>query len=185
VSSSGPSAPRSLATHQDGMPAAHRKVLQALRACRTDACGVTGYACSECGEVHRIFRSCGNRHCPQCQHHKSRAWLNTRRQRAPPRPPLPPPLHRARSPAPLHAQPPAGRLCRPLPGLCRGDQDPRPRCTAHRRGPPRLLRRPAHLGTAAHGPIPPSTPGSPAAPSPLAMGPGTPPGWTSTCRSRP
>jgi Putative transposase/Transposase zinc-binding domain len=74
--------PEYLATHQDGLPAAHRKVLQALMACRTDTCGVTGYACSECGEVHRIFCSCGNRHCPQCQHHKSRAWLNTRLQRA-------------------------------------------------------------------------------------------------------
>lgn len=78
MSSFGPSAPRSLATHEDGMPAAHRKALQALTACRTDACGVTGYTCSQCGEPHWTFRSCGNRHCPQCQHHKSREWLNRR-----------------------------------------------------------------------------------------------------------
>ena len=74
--------PEYLATHGDGMPAAHRKALQALMACRTDACGVTGYTCSQCGGVHRISRSCGNRHCPQCQHHKSRVWLEKRLQRA-------------------------------------------------------------------------------------------------------
>ncbi len=74
--------PEYLATHGDGMPAAHRKALQALRACRTDACGVTGYTCSQCGEPHWTFRSCGNRHCPQCQHHKSRMWLEQRLQRA-------------------------------------------------------------------------------------------------------
>ncbi len=74
--------PQYLATQGDGMPAAHRKVLQALRACRTDACGVTGYTCSQCGEPHWTFRSCGNRHCPQCQHHKSRAWLEERLTRA-------------------------------------------------------------------------------------------------------
>ena len=74
--------PEYLASHQDDIPQAHRKVLHALMACRTDACGVTGYACSQCGEVHRIFCSCGNRHCPQCQHHKGRAWLDKRLQRA-------------------------------------------------------------------------------------------------------
>ena len=74
--------PEYLATHEDDMPAAHRKALQALMACRTDACGVTGYTCTQCGEPHWTFRSCGNRHCPQCQHHKSREWLNRRLARA-------------------------------------------------------------------------------------------------------
>jgi hypothetical protein len=74
--------PEYLATCGADMPAVQRKALQALMACRTNACGVTGYACSQCGESHRIFCSCGNRHCPQCQHHKGRAWLDQRLTRA-------------------------------------------------------------------------------------------------------
>jgi hypothetical protein len=58
--------PEYLATHGADMPAGHRKALRALMACRTTACGVTGYTCTQCGEPHWTFRSCGNRHCPQC-----------------------------------------------------------------------------------------------------------------------
>jgi hypothetical protein len=74
--------PEYLATHGAEMPAAHRKALQALMACRTEACGVTGYTCAQCGEPHWTFRSCGNRHCPQCQHHKGQVWLAARLQQA-------------------------------------------------------------------------------------------------------
>jgi len=66
------------------MPAGHRKALRALMACRTDACGVVGYTCSQCGEPPWTFRSCGNRHCPQCQHQKGQAWLAARLQQAVP-----------------------------------------------------------------------------------------------------
>jgi hypothetical protein len=74
--------PEYLATYGADIPAGHRKALQALMACRTDACGVVGYTCSQCGEPHWTFGSCGNRHCPQCQHHKSQAWLAARLQQA-------------------------------------------------------------------------------------------------------
>jgi hypothetical protein len=33
------------------------------------------YTCQSCGKVHAIGRSCGNRHCPTCQHDKTKAWL--------------------------------------------------------------------------------------------------------------
>ena len=66
--------PEYLAAYGAAMPAAHRKALAALMACRTDACGVIGYTCTQCGEPHWTFRSCGNRHCPQCQHQ----WLTRR-----------------------------------------------------------------------------------------------------------
>ena len=33
------------------------------------------YQCEKCGQLHRVYRSCGNRHCPSCQHHKTRQWL--------------------------------------------------------------------------------------------------------------
>ena len=74
--------PEYLATYGTEMPAAHRKALRALMACRTDACGVVGYTCTQCGEPHWTFRSCGNRHCPQCQHAKGQAWLAARLQQA-------------------------------------------------------------------------------------------------------
>jgi hypothetical protein len=59
----------------DTMPAEQRKVLHALQACRTGALGTVFYACPSCGHTHAMGRSCGNRHCPTCQQHKTKAWL--------------------------------------------------------------------------------------------------------------
>lgn len=57
------------------MPAEHRKVLDAIRACRTGELGTVHYRCASCGHTHVMGRSCGNRHCPRCQQDKTRAWL--------------------------------------------------------------------------------------------------------------
>jgi hypothetical protein len=57
------------------MPAEHKKVLQALGACRTAALGTIVYECVSCGRTHVMGRSCGNRHCPTCQQGKTKAWL--------------------------------------------------------------------------------------------------------------
>ncbi len=57
------------------MPHEHRKVLGAIRACRTGALGTVHYACASCGRNHVMGRSCGNRHCPTCQQEKAKAWL--------------------------------------------------------------------------------------------------------------
>lgn len=70
--------PEYLARYQENIPAEHRKVIRAIIECRTEAAGLTLYQCTQCGETHLLFRSCGNRHCPQCQHHKSRYWLEQR-----------------------------------------------------------------------------------------------------------
>jgi len=67
-------APQYLAKFQDRLPAEHRKVITAIRACRTAVYGLTVYQCTDCGKNHHIFRSCGNRHCPSCQQHKAREW---------------------------------------------------------------------------------------------------------------
>lgn len=64
-----------LARFGTAVPLRHRKVLRAIAACRTGELGIVLYHCSACGAKHRIGRSCGNRHCPNCQHEKSRAWL--------------------------------------------------------------------------------------------------------------
>jgi hypothetical protein len=59
----------------NSMPGEHKKVIAAIIACRTEENGSLVYQCEECGESHVLHRSCGNRHCPQCQGHKTRQWL--------------------------------------------------------------------------------------------------------------
>ena len=63
------------------MPGEHKKVLHAITACRTGELGTVLYACQSCGEIHAIGRSCGNRHCPTCQHEKTKAWLEKQTDR--------------------------------------------------------------------------------------------------------
>lgn len=65
----------------DTMPRGHLKVLNAITACRTSACGLLIYQCKTCGTSHKMFRSCGNRHCPVCQNHKTQHWLQCQLQR--------------------------------------------------------------------------------------------------------
>jgi hypothetical protein len=59
------------------MPRQHRKVITAIINCRSGEYGAAFYRCEGCGRQHRVDRSCGNRHCPQCQYHKTRQWLET------------------------------------------------------------------------------------------------------------
>lgn len=63
------------------MPFEHRKVINAIINCRTQFCGTMIYQCEECGQNHIVYRSCGNRHCPNCQHHKTQQWLITQMER--------------------------------------------------------------------------------------------------------
>ena len=63
------------------MPAEHRKVMQAIAACRTGELGTVLYVCESCGRTHAMGRSCGNRHCPSCQQDKTKAWLETQTTR--------------------------------------------------------------------------------------------------------
>jgi len=64
------------------MPQQHQKVIHAIIHCRSGEYGTTFYQCECCGKRHRVDRSCGNRHCPQCQYHKTRGWLETQLKRA-------------------------------------------------------------------------------------------------------
>ena len=57
------------------MPLQHKKTIEAIINCRSGSYGVAVYQCDNCGTKHLIDRSCGNRHCPQCQYQKSRQWL--------------------------------------------------------------------------------------------------------------
>jgi hypothetical protein len=57
------------------LPTSHHKVISAIQNCRSGHYGHSLYQCPSCGKHHRVNHSCGNRHCPQCQHHKTQQWL--------------------------------------------------------------------------------------------------------------
>jgi len=59
----------------EAMPFEHRKVIDAIINCRTEHYGATIYRCEKCDKKYMIYRSCGNRHCPNCQQHKTYQWL--------------------------------------------------------------------------------------------------------------
>mgnify|MGYP006292717277 CR=1 FL=1 len=65
----------------DAMPEAHRKVIDAICECRTGARGHHVFECPDCSQKHVANSSCGNRHCPVCQHHKGVQWVYRQQQR--------------------------------------------------------------------------------------------------------
>ena len=69
-------APQYLERFGQTMPGAHKKVIAAIMRCRSQDNGATVYQCAACGELHVVQRCCGNRHCPGCQQHKTRQWLD-------------------------------------------------------------------------------------------------------------
>ena len=68
------------------LPISHHKAIDAICRCRTGAYGYSVYACQHCGHHHRVNHACGNRHCPQCQHHKAQRWLHNQLQKQLPGP---------------------------------------------------------------------------------------------------
>jgi hypothetical protein len=73
--------PEYLQRFGDDVPKEHRKAMDAILKCHTEEAGLAFYECDDCGHPHMVYRSCGNRHCPSCQHHKTREWLETRLNR--------------------------------------------------------------------------------------------------------
>lgn len=63
------------------VPTNHKKVIDAIINCRTEVYGITFYKCESCGKIHSSYRSCGNRHCPTCQDHKTKQWVFKQLQR--------------------------------------------------------------------------------------------------------
>ncbi len=64
------------------LPQQHRKVIAAIINCRSGEYGAAFYRCESCGQRHQVDRSCGNRHCPQCQYHKTRQWLKAQLEKS-------------------------------------------------------------------------------------------------------
>jgi hypothetical protein len=57
-----------------------RKALRAIERCRTPAMQSLSGTCANCGIEVPLFRSCRNRHCPQCQAQARARWLEARAQ---------------------------------------------------------------------------------------------------------
>lgn len=52
-----------------------RKALAAMKKCRTQYSPMMKVHCDHCHTDKLLPHSCGNRHCPHCQHHESQQWL--------------------------------------------------------------------------------------------------------------
>jgi hypothetical protein len=61
--------------HAARMSPEQLRAMGQLERCRTGELGHAWYRCDACGTVHAMPQSCGNRHCPQCQGHKAKQWL--------------------------------------------------------------------------------------------------------------
>ena len=55
-----------------------QRMFKALKDCRTVAMGGTQYACATCGQEHLRYKSCRNRHCPNCQNTQREEWIQAR-----------------------------------------------------------------------------------------------------------
>ena len=60
--------------HQKLLPS-HRRVLQDVCACRTEALDGHVYKCPQCLRERYVYHSCKNRHCPKCQNDQADLWL--------------------------------------------------------------------------------------------------------------
>jgi hypothetical protein len=61
------------------LPRQHRRVMDAIAACRTAALGSHVDECGQCGHVQISYNSCRNRHCPKCQSLARAQWLEARK----------------------------------------------------------------------------------------------------------
>jgi hypothetical protein len=64
---------------QDRLPS-HRRAMEALLACRTEALGGQRWPCEPGGQAHAVYHACRNRRGPTCQRLETAAWLAERRQ---------------------------------------------------------------------------------------------------------
>jgi predicted Zn-ribbon and HTH transcriptional regulator len=57
------------------LPLSHRKVMRAIKRCRTAQLGGHLDECDSCGYQHPAYNSCRDRHCPKCQSLTKAQWL--------------------------------------------------------------------------------------------------------------
>ncbi len=62
-------------TYGEQLLPSQRNALAAMKRCRTKYSPMMKVHCDHCQTDTFLPHSCGNRHCPQCQHHESQQWL--------------------------------------------------------------------------------------------------------------
>jgi hypothetical protein len=67
----------------------HRRAIDDLVHCRTEALGGHLWPCDHCGQEHDVYHSCRHRRGPTCQHLDTDVWLAARRQELLPVPYVP------------------------------------------------------------------------------------------------
>jgi len=65
--------------HHGALPAAHRRVMNAIELCRTAALGGHLEQCDQCGHQRPCYNPCSNRHCPKCQSLARAQWIDKRK----------------------------------------------------------------------------------------------------------
>jgi hypothetical protein len=61
------------------MPPSHRRAIEDIMACRTEAMGGQVYHCQGCGHTFYAYHGCRNRSCPACHTSQTQRWLDARR----------------------------------------------------------------------------------------------------------
>jgi len=59
----------------DRMLPSHRRAMEDICRCRTEALGGQVYYCANCQDYRYSYHSCQNRHCPKCQNDQANEWL--------------------------------------------------------------------------------------------------------------
>ena len=72
--------PAYLDRYGSAMLPSHRRAMQDILRCRTEAMGGQVFCCNRCGQTHYVYHSCRNRSCPKCHGEQTQAWLAQRRQ---------------------------------------------------------------------------------------------------------
>jgi hypothetical protein len=58
----------------------HRRAMQDIEQCRSEALGGHIYRCPNCEQIRYSYHSCKNRHCPKCQQDDTQKWLEKQQQ---------------------------------------------------------------------------------------------------------
>lgn len=59
----------------------HKRAMQDIVDCRTEALGGQVYFCEPCDDYRYSYHSCKNRNCPKCGHEQAQEWLETQQSR--------------------------------------------------------------------------------------------------------
>ena len=69
-----------LAAFGGSMLPSHKRAIQDIIACRTEAMGGHLYECDSCHQEIYSYHSCKNRSCPKCHTDQTRRWLDLRKE---------------------------------------------------------------------------------------------------------